>query len=204
METWIDSLPYIDTQYGEPGMKELVERMIKDEMKAFRPTKDYLSHLPLPQLNFENSAFLQSEFERVSRGEPMAAMDISRYQLERPNTEQWNDLNAWTRAVENAKAQKEHQQLRLMNLELLHRYGPNMLLKQNEQLSQLNTRYDAQVAEVKAQIAAINRKRKVDQTQFGQQLQQLDAEFLELCSKNVAIETACEQLKSQLAKKHCV
>eukprot|EP00299_Pterocystis_sp_00344_P013423 c6575_g1_i1.p1 GENE.c6575_g1_i1~~c6575_g1_i1.p1 ORF type:complete len:135 (+),score=41.41 c6575_g1_i1:3-407(+) len=134
----------------------------------------------------------------------MAAMDISRYQLERPNTEQWNDLNAWTRAVENAKAQKEHQQLRLMNLELLHRYGPNMLLKQNEQLSQLNTRYDAQVAEVKAQIAAINRKRKVDQTQFGQQLQQLDAEFLELCSKNVAIETACEQLKSQLAKKHCV
>ncbi|KAL6956407.1 Pre-mRNA-splicing factor SPF27 [Sarracenia purpurea var. burkii] len=51
----IDSLPYIDDDYGDPKVKEEVDRLVEDEMRrsSKKPT-DFLKDLPpLPKSNFE-------------------------------------------------------------------------------------------------------------------------------------------------------
>jgi pre-mRNA-splicing factor SPF27 len=52
------------------------------------------------------------EYERVSRGEPLSAIDTKRYKLEMPSSSEREDLGSWKHAVENAYSQCEHQYLR--------------------------------------------------------------------------------------------
>jgi pre-mRNA-splicing factor SPF27 len=53
----------------------------------------------------------------------MAPLDTSRYRLDPPGPTKRNDFNAWKSALDNAHAQLEHQYLRILNLELLLKYG---------------------------------------------------------------------------------
>lgn len=42
----VDALPYIDHGYEEPGVREAVFAMIEEETRRYKPTKNYLEHLP--------------------------------------------------------------------------------------------------------------------------------------------------------------
>lgn len=53
----------------------------------------------------------------------MKPLDTSRYRLDPPPQNKQNDPNAWRGALDNAHAQLEHQYLRIMNLEMLLKYG---------------------------------------------------------------------------------
>lgn len=51
----IDALPYIDDEYGDPKMKEEVDRLVEEEMRrSSKKPSDFLKDLPpLPKFNFE-------------------------------------------------------------------------------------------------------------------------------------------------------
>lgn len=74
----LDALPYIDQGYEEPGVREAVRkaledspnkkgasfilinapsfqamRLVEEETRRYRPTKNYLDFLPLPKPTFE-------------------------------------------------------------------------------------------------------------------------------------------------------
>jgi len=53
----------------------------------------------------------------------MPALDTSRYRLEPPPASKKHDLGAWKACVDNAHSQLEHQYLRIVNLELMLKYG---------------------------------------------------------------------------------
>ena len=53
----------------------------------------------------------------------MPALDTSRYRLEPPLANKKHDLGAWKACVDNAHSQLEHQYLRIMNLELMLKFG---------------------------------------------------------------------------------
>jgi len=120
----IDVLPYIDTDYTTED-QERVNKLIESEKRIFSHTKNYLEHLPAPELNFSGSIFLKEELSRISRKEGMQTMDTFRYEVPPPPASKQNDLNAWVIAVNNSKAQLQHQNLRIVNLDLLNRFGPN-------------------------------------------------------------------------------
>ena len=49
----LDSLPYVDDPIGSESEREVIQKMIEDEMKCFSSDRDYLAHLPpIPLLNF--------------------------------------------------------------------------------------------------------------------------------------------------------
>merc|ERR1719203_390029 len=126
----IDALPYVDTQFNDPAMKQQVEALIKAELAAInKQPRDYLEHIPLYEPKFDGHPALQAEWMRVCAtdgNEPMPAMDVSRYQLEGPPAGKQTSVSAWERAVRNAEAQLEHQANRIDNLELLQSYGANL------------------------------------------------------------------------------
>ena len=47
----VDALPYIDQGYEEAGVREAVFSMIEEETKRYKPTKNYLEHLPPLELH---------------------------------------------------------------------------------------------------------------------------------------------------------
>lgn len=57
--------------------------------------------------------------ERMARGERMAPLEVSRYEVSGPPKELARDPEAWGASLTNAQAQLEHQHNRLANLELL-------------------------------------------------------------------------------------
>ncbi|CAK9137697.1 unnamed protein product [Ilex paraguariensis] len=51
----IDALPYIDDDYGNPKVKEEVDRLVEEEMRrSSKKPSDFLKDLPpLPKFNFQ-------------------------------------------------------------------------------------------------------------------------------------------------------
>ena len=78
----IDALPYVDQQYNDPAMKAQVQALIAEELKTFKPSRDYLEPWPMYEPTFEANPMLQAEWMRVCV-QPMPD-DVSRYQLDPP------------------------------------------------------------------------------------------------------------------------
>lgn len=134
----IDVLSYVDGGYEH--LEDEINEMIETEMRTFRP-EDYLKDLfPHRELNFSNSVFLKSEYDRVSRGEPLKGFDLTRYSLPPPSNTQ--NLAEWQEAINNACAQIESNSNRLINLELLAKFGANQWIMYNKYLEGCQKRFD--------------------------------------------------------------
>jgi len=202
----MDGLPYVDQEYIEEGMKETVDSLLHEEMKHLpSPTAAYLSSLlpPLPPglLRFEHadgtkkSQFLAAEFQRIAAGKPPTPIDVSRYSLAPPTND---DVSTWSRALDNADSQIEHQYLRQINLELLNNYGANAWRLHNESIDLLKYRLTKILEEYKRAIEDVNRNRKNEQVACGNKLATLEEQWKELVLKNIEIDRACQKLEREI------
>lgn len=195
----IDALPYVDRL--TPEEKQRVDKLIQEEMRNSpqRPAA-YLKDLPPAyELKLEGHPVLQAELQRVREGKPMEALDVTRYRLDKPPLARRNDFAAWKKALENAHSQLGHQYNRVVNLELLLKFGPKAWRVQNASLEAANARLSREVAELRGQIDSVNRERKLQQTAAGQELATFEAEWQELVAKNGEIERACRAVEQELA-----
>jgi len=80
----IDALPYLDTEYDDPGVQAAVRSLIEHEMAGMAP-RDYLAHLPAPEglLSFPENPVLAAEMRRMAQGQRMAPLDVARCARER-------------------------------------------------------------------------------------------------------------------------
>ena len=74
---------------------------------------------------FEFGAHWAAELERAERGEKLQVLDTSRYQLPHPPDDATEE--EWHAALINAEVQLRYMDGRLLNLELLRRYGRTYL-----------------------------------------------------------------------------
>eukprot|EP00887_Chlorella_sp_A99_P000863 scaffold5.g863.t1 len=181
----LDALPYYDTLSAEE--KKAVNALIEEELRHSTKTPaDYLAELPpLPASRLQDNAILQAELQRVEAEQPMEGLDTQRYNLDPPPPAKRNDVGAWKAALANAHSQLEHQYSRLLNLELLLKFGPGA--------------WRSQLADVRQQIDALNRERKLQQTAAGREIAALEAEHLALVLKNQEIAAAVAGLRASVA-----
>jgi hypothetical protein len=121
----VDALPYVDSEFNDPAMQAHVRALVQAEMQSFTPP-DYLAQLELKDHQREAgpaSELLQAEMRRVERGEVLKPVLAA---VEPPPKSLEHDLGAWQSSVRTAQAQLEHQRNRLLNLELLAKYGPSV------------------------------------------------------------------------------
>ncbi|XP_067002760.1 pre-mRNA-splicing factor SPF27 [Anabrus simplex] len=198
-EVVVDALPYIDQGYDEPGVREAALAMVEEETRRYRPTKNYLEHLPPLNLNSFETEIMRNEYERMQQRQPMDVLSMKRYELPPPPAGKMTDIAAWTECVENSMAQLEHQATRICNLELMVEYGCEAWKSYLEIIVQLVTQSQKQLQTLRKLIQETNWQRKNMQTQGGEKLRQLEASWVGLVSKNYEIEQACAQLEKEIA-----
>ncbi|XP_032663355.1 pre-mRNA-splicing factor SPF27 [Odontomachus brunneus] len=198
-EVIVDALPYIDQGYDEPGVREAALAMVEEETRRYRPTKNYLEHLTPMSITFETTV-LKHEFERMHGRLPMEVLSMKRYELPPPPSGKMNDLGAWNESVENSSAQLEHQATRICNLELMMEYGCEAWKSYLNVLVQLLGQAQKQLQMLRKKIQEVNWQRKSMQTQGGDKLRALEAQWVGLVSKNYEIEQACVHLEEEIQK----
>ncbi|XP_054764642.2 pre-mRNA-splicing factor SPF27-like [Lytechinus pictus] len=194
-EVIVDALPYVDQGYDEPGVREAAYALVEEETRRYRPTKNYLEHLPAIDSTPFVTEVLKNEFERMAMRQPMDMLSMKRYELPPPPIGRQNDITAWAECVENSMAQLEHQAERVINLELLQNYGSHAWRAHNDILVKMVEGAQHQLQDIKKQIQEVNWKRKNKQTASGPELGRLQESWAGLVSKNYEIERACLELE---------
>ncbi|KAK8830536.1 hypothetical protein WA577_004268 [Blastocystis sp. JDR] len=198
-EVNLDSLPYIDKEYDEPGMQDYVDSLIQEEMKTFHP-RNYLAEWPMPELKFDSNPELQQEWQRIKEKKPLQGFDVNKYTLEEPSGDIALSEEAWKKSIEAAKIQLEYQKDKMENLQLLEQFGSNAYRMQNDCIDASNEKMDRDLADLQEKTGVVNRKRKMDQEAAGEKLMNTEWQILELQMKNYQIERSCEAMESQLKK----
>jgi len=170
------------------------------ELSQLTP-EEYLArrNLPVPELQFINSSFLETEWKRVQERRGLVPFDTSRYTVDPPLEEEKGQIAAWQKAVQKAKAQIENQTNRIVNLELMKRYGGHACKTYNQSLTIMEKSYENLMKETKSETDTLNRKRKQEQVGAGEKLQALEEQLYASLSKNHQIESACQTLEQEIA-----
>ncbi|KAK2148718.1 hypothetical protein LSH36_486g03016 [Paralvinella palmiformis] len=197
-EVLVDALPYYDQGYDESGVREAALALVEEETRRYRPTKNYLEHLPAAAYNAFETETMKTEFERLQARLPMDMLSMKRYELPQPTAGRMNDVAAWMECVENSQAQLEHQALRIANLELMSQYGADSWKMYNDVLQKMVSSSQKQLVEIRKQIQDINWRRKGEQSEAGSKLKQLEESWVGLVSKNYEIERACVDLENEI------
>lgn len=171
--------------------------MVEEECRRYRPTKNYLDHLPLNTSSFE-TPMLSYEFERIQSRVPMETLSMKRYELPPPPAGRLSEITAWAESVDNSMAQLEHQAVRVQNLDLMLEYGTESWKAYLEVFTALLAKAQIQLQALKKEIQDVNWQRKLAQTQAGDKLRSLEAHWVMLVSKNYEIEEECAALEKQI------
>ncbi|UJR21672.1 hypothetical protein I4U23_024749 [Adineta vaga] len=194
----VDALPYYDSGYEEPGVREAALSLVEDETRRYKPTKNYLEQLGQPLYHSFETEIMKTEFERLSNQLPMEMLSMKRYELPTPPSGKQTDFQAWNECVENSYAQLEHQQTRIMNLELMWDYGANTWKIYNTTLQTMLEQAQKQLLEFRKHIQEINFNRKDEQTRAGSKLSTLEQTWVGLVGKNYEIECAIVELEKEV------
>ncbi|KAJ8961251.1 hypothetical protein NQ318_008934 [Aromia moschata] len=199
-EVIVDALPYIDQGYDEPGVREAAFAMVEEECRRYRPTKNYLEHLPPLNVSSFETPIMHNEFERLQNRLPMETLSMKRYELPPPPSGKLNEVSAWMECVDNSQAQLEHQAVRILNLQLMLEYCCPAWQRYLQTLADLDKIASKKLAELRQHLQEVNWQRKSLQTKGGDQLKALEAKWVALVSQNYEIEQACCMAEEYIAQ----
>ncbi|KAL9715777.1 hypothetical protein Ac2012v2_000219 [Leucoagaricus gongylophorus] len=158
MDHHLDSLPYYDSDLTTfPFLRDRALDEIARELGKI-PTELHPSVPPDVHL-FDNNPLLRAEMARVEAKEAFPPLDTLRYQLPAPASTPASD-DDWKAALDNARAQLEHQRIRHTNMTLLQKYGANAWRIHNYQLEQQAKNMEKALDMLKELTVDVNRDRK--------------------------------------------
>lgn len=174
--------------------------MVEEECRRYRPTKNYLEHLPPLNITAFETSIMHNEFERLQNRLPMETLSMKRYELPPPPSGKLNEVSAWMECVDNSQAQLEHQAIRILNLQLMLEYCCPAWQRYLQALTDMEKVASKKLAELRQALQEVNWQRKSLQTKGGEQLASLEAKWVQLVSQNYEIEQACCMAEEYIAE----
>eukprot|EP00055_Hartaetosiga_balthica_P009633 m.38854 g.38854 ORF g.38854 m.38854 type:complete len:201 (-) comp6822_c0_seq2:1650-2252(-) len=198
------SLPYVDEDLNIPGMRDVVNAMLEEEMKNGKPKESkYLKNFPLPkEYEFASAPLVQRAHQEIEEGSfKKGEFDAYRYDVPTPSLEAKNDFQAWKACLQNAYAQYSHQSNRIDNLQLMMDYGGQKWMKHVEQLLELKKVLEDKLDVLRSGIEDINWERQTEQQAAGKELYEMELRWGELIMANRQLEALCHQMEQQQPQK---
>ncbi|ROT37700.1 breast carcinoma amplified sequence 2 [Sodiomyces alkalinus F11] len=194
-----ESLPYIDP---EPTQQEraAAEAEIANELATFQPPE--LPPFREPKL----SPLIEAELERISRKEPLQAIDLSRYEaqeLPSASTSTSSEdpsaaVDALASTLRKAHASHTYLTTRLQNLRLLDKWGRNAWLLGNYALETDLRALEKDLAHAKAQIDVLNIARRRAQDDAAGEMASLADAWRRGVARVLETEVAVENLRKEV------
>ena len=163
---------------------------------------DYLAALPpAPDYVLAGHPIAAAEIARAASGAPPPppGLDTSRYRLDPPTKA--TDLPAWRAALDNARAQLEHQAGRLLNLELLAVHGPRAAAASAAHVEAALKSIEREAASLRAESEAVNRARKLAHQRAAAAIEAAEAEWAGSVRKCEALTAAVSAAEAEVAAK---
>uniref|UniRef100_A0A8C2LT48 Pre-mRNA-splicing factor SPF27 n=1 Tax=Cricetulus griseus TaxID=10029 RepID=A0A8C2LT48_CRIGR len=160
---------------GLVAREVVVDALLYEETRRYRPTKNYLSYLTAPDYSAFETDIMRNEFERLAAGQPTELLSMKRYELPAPSSECVND----------SMAQLEHQAMRIENLELMSQHGCNAWKVCNENLVHMIEHAQKELKKLRKHIQDLN-------------WQEMESNWVSLVSNNYEIERNIVQLENEI------
>jgi len=193
----VTSLPYIDADIDSQAMAQ-AQKLIQDEMKIM-PKKDYLANLRLKDFRSSASIYLESELERIKNGVTLDAVDPKAYNPENLlNPQQQNDLNSLKAAKIKADGLSQHNNFKLINLELLNKYGAASWKDYLNDADTFTKNKEKEANSMKYAIDELNAKRKFEQFQTKDKMDELQQKIHHMLQKNNVLEAENDKLENEI------
>ncbi|CAI2347645.1 unnamed protein product [Caenorhabditis sp. 36 PRJEB53466] len=190
----VDALPYLDTDYNESD-RQMAMKLVEHECKTFRPTKNYLTHLPVPDYDAFLTPCMLKEMERMKKKEEMPKLDMSRCELPPPSAVKGVDRKLWAKVLRNAKAQNEHLLMRQINLELMDEYAAESYLQRNKTMDSLLSLAEKELKKTREAVMEVHANRKAAQMKAGETVKQLEHSWVNMVTNNYKMELANRQME---------
>ena len=160
---------------------------------------DYLAALPpAPEFSLKNHPIAAAELARAASGAPAppGGLDTTRYRLDPPARP--HDVAAWRAALDNARAQLEHQAGRLLNLELLAVHGPRAAAAAGAHTEAALEGVQKETERLRAAADAVNRARKLAHQKAAGAIDTAEAEWASTVAKCGALEREVAALEKEV------
>eukprot|EP01041_Mallomonas_annulata_P013075 gene13075-27596_t len=194
-----DALPYIDKEYDNPMVQDAVHSLISAEMRSFNPG-NYLAHLKYPDLKIVSTPSFQMDIARIQSGNSMGSINMSRFNVEKPEGVLEKDVQAWRKSISSAKCIFEHQSNRLMNLEIADESIAPVWLHHNNTLEAIDKSIHMKTNSLKRSIDEINFRRKSEQELALEELHKSTLKRDQAIYKSWHIKSHCDELENKLKK----
>lgn len=151
----------------------------------------------------KNHPIAAAELERAATGAPAppGGLDTARYRLDPPAGGAAAGPAAWRAALDNARAQLEHQAGRLLNLELLATHGPRAHAAAAAHTEAAVRGAEAEAQRLRDAAAAVNRARKLSHQRAAAAIEAAEAEWAATTAKCGALEAACVEVEAAVKAK---
>ena len=197
-EFFVDALPYFDQGYNEPGVREAALALVEEEMRRYRPAKNYLDYLPSSQSETFETPLIKAELNRIQSRTSMEMLSMKRYELPQPTVGRLNDVNAWQESVDNSEAQNMCQDLRLLNLNMMIQYDPEAWKQSLDLTSKMIQQTEKKLIEEKKATQETNWHRKNEQLNAGSNLSFAEETWVGLVSRNYELEQVLQEMSKEV------
>ena len=182
---------------SQPPLRSLITQLASSSSTP----ADYLASLPpAPDFTLKGHPIAAAELARAAAGTPIPpgeGLDTARYRLDPPSRP--HDLAAWRAALDNARAQLEHQAGRLLNLELMAMHGPRAAAAAGAHVEAALKGAQAAADADLAAAAAVNRARKLAHQRAAVAIDGAEAAWAATVAKCGALEAEVAALEAEVA-----
>lgn len=196
-----------------PAERTAAEHLIAAELASIQQNDDNnttnQSHPSLPpyvESPFTaKSPLLQQEQARLAAKQPLAAIDLTRYEVDEDDlAAAGTDPAELEAALSRAYTAQAYLTARHAHLGLLDRYGKNAWLVGNWQAEAELAGLERDLAAVKRDIELVNHGRRQMQTEVGEELRGLDATWRRGVGRVLETEVALERLRHEIEQRRQV